>query len=250
MINILIRIIFLICTCSLLTAQDISPPDTSVIDTNALLIEWKHKTLTDKIVKFAITPYCYSVLVLSLNESPSRKIKFVPELIFYGGITYGILSGIKTVEKNERNKLAEIREGRNLDKTNDSINMSFFPYSMGWRSIVGLFSGGIAAGSFEYLGYGLLKNSDNKTHDGNYWIVWPIAGFYKGLESANKKYGLPSGSVFTSLLVAGLVYSAFEYSFYGTIGKNEIHPIAQGITFSMLYVGYNFKNRELIFSRR
>lgn len=243
----------LFCTLSFAFAENSSTTDSMAIDTNALMIEWKHKTLTQNMIQTTVGPYCFYLLILAQTANPPQNLQFIPGLIFYSGASYGLLKGLKTIEQEERHKLEEIRSGitpKTMTKADRSINPGLLSYSMVWRSLFGLFTGAVTALSFEQLGHGLLKQPETKTHDGNYWIVWPIAGFYKGLDIANEKYGLPSGSAFKSMLLAGLVYTAFEYGYYRTVGTNEIPPIAQGITFSILYIGYNFDNWKLVFSRR
>lgn len=234
--------------------QETNNIETSVTDTSALLAAWKHKTLTDHVLKATMGPTCFAILILAQTDNPSRKMRTIPALTFYGMLPYGLWRGFRDIKNNERRKLAEIGKGgkNSKVKSNDTkLNPYRYGLSMLWHSVGGFFAGALVTGTLEYMGYGLLKTPEEKFYRGGaFSIGGGVVGFYKGLESANKRHGLPPGSPLTSLLLTTIVFSGFEYGYHKTIGENSIPDYAGVLTFSMVYIGYNLKNWYRIISIR
>jgi hypothetical protein len=249
MFNALKRLTLLICACSLVLSQDISPPDTSALDTNAIFIEWKHKTLTQNMIKFGATAMLLPILSLGEDFDESVYSKMV-----IGGSAIGFCYGMKTIKEGKDAKIRTIRnrvfpEKRQL-KTNKIIDPASCLLSMAWRSIVGFYAGSLVGVSLDLISKGLLPDQNkNIEHVLIGTVAGGIYGFYKGLENSNKKYGLPVGSPFKSILFAAITNYALEYSFYHTINKKPPPEKTQFLISFSIYFGYNYDHWKKIFSK-
>ncbi len=227
--------------------------DTSVTDTSVLLAAWKYETLMDHVLKITMGPTCFTFLIIAQMENVTASMRTIPTVMFYGGLSYGSWKGLRYIKNSEQEKLEEMRKGvgkADIEAPKIKLTPYGYGFSMFWRSVGVFFAGALITGTLEYTGYGLLKTSDKMYYRAGYFgLSGNVLGFYKGLESADRRHGLPPGSLLTSLLLTTMLYSASEYGFHRTIGKNSIPDYADVLTFSTLYLGYNLKYWSRIISR-
>ncbi|HDY75189.1 MAG TPA: hypothetical protein ENH49_01560 [Candidatus Marinimicrobia bacterium] len=161
---------------------------------------------------------------------------------------------MKTIQEEDKVKMWSIRNGVYPEKKRLNINKKIDPasciLSMVWRSILGFSVGGVIGASFDLISKGLLPDQNkNIEHVLVGMGAGAVYGFYKGLENANIKYGLPVGSPFKSILFAAITNYALEYSFYHTINKNSPPEKTQFLISFSIYFGYNYDHWKKIFSK-
>ncbi len=239
----------LMISVTMVLGQGISPPDTSALDTNALLIEWKHKTLTENMVKFGGTAFVLPLLFAQEGFDNSQYSQ-----LCFAASAFGMMYGFKKVQSGKEEKIRNLRH--NLLPNNPEIvwkrkvDPSSYLLSMAWRSILGFGIGSLIGASLDIVSSGLLPDNNN---DINHVMAGAVAGgiygFYKGLENSNKNYDLPVGSPFQSIWFAALTNYALEYGYYHTINKNAPPDNTQFLISCSLYFGYNYPNWKDIFSK-